>query len=313
MSDLFDARKLASRNNLPKEDRGFGTSFKTYGLRRIVIGEMLAQVSVLPAHGNIAFIEGYGDSEMLKVLQQKSDIKHGTLNLEGGLPFKPGVKRDRFGGGGVYMSGGDMVVTGDVVIGGRSFSSVSSGRGSTMMIVNGCEVDLSRAIRLVLMVPPTVNLKIDGLIGAIGITDRLDASVTFSPSHNANLAAGAIKSLVCDLSGSGEVDVREVAEDAELDISGSGRVYASSVRGAVEASISGSGSVSIDGGPTRQLKASISGSGNISHGGTVTGNARMRVSGSGNITVSRVNGEVDTSIGGMGTIRANGQVYKPRW
>lgn len=292
---------LANRNNLPARQGRQHEQFNASEFSKIVFGQMLAQVAIVPMPiDSINLISYDGDEEMLRAL--RSRVEGRTLKLEGQIPFKPGGSRHSFGSGMVF---------GDLTISGGSFSSYSSGNGD-VIVINGREVDLDRAIQLVLMVPSTMDLKFCELIGAVGITDHLDATLDFSQSVRADLKASSVQSLIGDISGSGKVTLESVVEDAELEISGSGSFNVGSVGGVVQAKITGSGNIVVNGGSSSRLRASVSGSGNVWHNGTVTGDARLRVSGGGHVTAAHVNGEVDSGVTGTGSVTANGHTYRPR-
>lgn len=297
---LGAGRMMSDRNNLPTTGR---RQERFPAVRKIVLGRMVAQVAIIPMPVAQISLIGYdGDAEMMSAL--RGSIEGGVLRLNGEIPFKPGSANNAFG----RTSG--IFVGGNVVIGGSSFSS-SSGGGDTI-ILDGREVDLGRSIRFGLVVPQDVDVKIGGLIGAIGITDHLDGELDFSPSVRAELVARSVESLVGDLNGSGKATVGAVTGDADMEVSGSGSFQVGSVSGKVDAQVSGSGDISVGGGASHKLRASVSGSGMIHHNGVVTGDARLSVSGSGEVTAATVRGEVDRSVSGSGYIRANGKTYRKR-
>lgn len=282
------SQSLSSRDNLPTRQAKRQENFSASNISKIVLGRMLAQVAIVPMPGidYIALLGYGGDREMLAAVHGR--IEGTTLKLEGEIPFKPGSSSGSFGGGGVFIGG-------NVTIVGSSYSSVSSsgGSGGDTIILNNREVDLDRAIQFTLMVPSTLNVKVSGLIGAIGITDYLDAELDFSPSIRAELVADGVKSLIGDLKGSGKASLTSVMESADLEVSGSGNI-------------------TISRGASRKFRGSVSGSGNVSHYGTVRGDARLRVSGSGSAIATRVEGEVDRSVTGSGRVTVNGKTYRPR-
>lgn len=293
---------LANRNNLPTSKGRTHQSFGC-GISKVVLGRMLAQIAIVPmAVTEISLIGHDGDEQMFGALEGR--VERGILKLEGEIPFKPGSARHSFGGG-VFMGG-------NVTISGGAFSSFSSGGSDGSIILNGREVDLDRAIRLVLIIPNTTNIEVTGLIGAVGITDYLDAELDFSPSIRAELVAGDVKSLIGDLSGSGKASIASVMKSADLEISGSGSFTIGEVYESVDAKVSGSGNVTISRGTSRTLRGSVSGSGNVSHYGTVLGNAHLRVSGSGNVVARAVQGKVYRRVTGSGQITVNGETYRPR-
>lgn len=292
---------LSNINNLPT---GKGRTHQSFGcgISKVVLGRMLAQIAIVPmAVTEISLIGHDGDEQMFGALEGR--VERGILKLEGEIPFKPGSARHSFGGG-VFMGG--------VTISGGAFSSFSSGGSDDAIILNGREVDLDRAIRLVLIIPSTTNIKVTGLIGAVGVTDYLDAELDFSPFIRAELSARDVKSLIGDLSGSGKASIASAMESADLEISGSGSFTIGKVYGSVDAKVSGSGDVTISRGTSRTLRGSVSGSGNVSHHGTITGDAHLQVSGSGNVVARAVQGKVYRRVTGSGQITVNGETYRPR-
>lgn len=311
---LGASRELADRGGLPQRRGQTHEEFKASGLTKIVLGRMLAQAAVLPMDVDRITVVSYdGDAQMLNAL--RGTVKGSVLHLEGDIPFKPGSGRNNVFGSGVHVS--NVFVGGNITIssvGGSSFTSISGGgAGGDMMILNGREVDLERYIRIAVIIPRTLDVKVGGFVGAVGFTDDLDGNLDFSPSIRAELTAQYVHSLQGELRGSGKATLAGVLNDADLDVSGSGSFDIGSVGGSVRAKVAGSGDVVVRGGTSRQLRASVSGSGDIRHRGTVTGDARLRVSGSGNVTALAVQGEVDSSVSGSGQITANGRTYRPRW
>ncbi|MDB5185342.1 MAG: hypothetical protein JWN38_1150 [Candidatus Saccharibacteria bacterium] len=291
------------------EGRGLPTAASDYkysrqlgaGVRTIVLDTMLAQVAVLPQQTDQVTLVVYGgDDEMIGRLVPV--VTNGVLTLKGDLPYKPGSASQN-------MRGGNVFIGGNVTISGGSFSSVDN----NVLIINGREVDLERAMQLVLMVPQGINLKVRGLVGAVGVGPGLGGEIDFSASLNTRLFANDATSLTGDVAGSGSAEVLLVDGDVDVEISGSGRFNIGQATGKIEAKISGSGRVTIAGGRSRSLRASVSGSGKITHQGSLVGDARLRVSGSGKIEVGTVGGELDHNISGSGKITANGQTYKSRW
>lgn len=302
---------LANRANLPAGPGLGQQQYPAANIDRVVLGRMLAQVAVVPMPGidTVTVVAHGGDKAMLAAL--RGTVEGRTLRLEGTIPFKPGTASS-FGSG--TFIGGNVTVTGMTVVNGRvvSGSTVTGGSGDTI-ILNGREVDLDRSIRLVVVIPTTVDLAVRDLIGAVGITGDLDGVLDFAPAVRCDLVAAGIAAFEGELRGSGKATIAAVSGDADIQVSGSGTCILGSVAGSVDAKVSGSGDVTIQAGSTRRLRAQVSGSGDIRHGGTVTGSARLRVSGSGDVRVATVTGEIDQSVAGSGAITANGRTYRPRW
>ena len=301
---LGASASLANRNNLPTRKGRRQEQFSTSHISRVEFGQMLAQVAVVPMDVDRITLIGYdGDEEMLRAV--RGYVEGSTLKLEGQIPFLPGGGSGR----GSHMVFGD-VVGGVTIMGGSVYAGGSI--GGDVIMSHGRVVDLDRAIQFALVVPTTMNIKVSDLIGAIGITDHLDATLDFSPSIRAELSASSVNALIGDIHGSGKVTLDSVSDNADLEVSGSGSFHVGSVGGEIQAKVSGSGDVTINGGNSRRLRATVSGSGNVNHHGVVTGGARLRVSGSGHVNAVRVDGDVDAKVSGSGSIYANGRSYEPR-
>lgn len=309
MSDRFFAAStaLASRDTLPTGPGRSQSTYDTADIDRIVLGRMLAQIAVvpMPSASTITVVAHDGDQAMLSALH--GSIQGRTLRLDGDMPFKPGTSTSF--GSGTFIGGN---VTSMTVVNGRVVSGSTSSGGGTI-ILDGREVDLARSIKLVLAVPPTIDLAVRDLIGAVGITGDLEGDLDFAPTVQTHLVAAGVADFYGDLRGSGRATIAAVSGDADIQVSGSGTCILGSVTGNVNATISGSGDVTIQSGTTRRLRAQVSGSGDIRHGGTVAGDARLSVSGSGDIRIATVTGDVDHSVAGVGEITANGRTYSPRW
>lgn len=338
-------RELTNRANLPSRDDKVQRQeeFSLNGVTTLVLGEMLAQVAILPMPRlqTIRLLCFDGDREMLNAV--RGEVRGGKLTLEGTLPYKAGSPQRGHGnvyGGNVFgrntvISGGAFISGGSVHIGNGNIISGDfiGGNGEETLIIGGREVDLNRSFQMVLIVPQTLNLKVDRFVGSIGITDELLGELNYSPSFKSYLyAPHGLGALAGDLSGSGYLEVGHVRGETELDISGSadaifgelqgtavleisgsGKIRCRSAAATARASVSGSGKITFECGTTPSLRASVSGSGKVAHYGTITGNARLSVSGSGKIEAPRVLGEVNPSVTGSGKVIANGQTYRPRW
>lgn len=304
---LSASSSLADPRNLPTGNGRTEERFNASGIHTVTLGLMLAQVAVIPMNTNGIQLIGYsGDEAMLRALHGRAE--GGDLHIGGDLPFKAGQASGGFNRGGNVFIGGSMSFTG-----GTFTSYSSSGGGFTQMVVNGREVDLARAIEVVLVIPRSMNVRVREVVGAIGFTDDLDGSLDFSPEFQANVVARGVKSIAGEVRGSGRADIGHVAGDAEVEISGSGTVQFGSVAGRIAARISGSGNVGINGDTSQSMRARVSGSGSITHHGRILGGAELKVSGSGQIHTGTVGGTVDAKVSGMGSIYANGQTYQPRW
>lgn len=301
---------LATRANLPSGP-GLGQDrYDAAGVDKIVLGRMLAQIAVVPMEGigTITVATHDGDRDMLSAL--RGTLQGRTLRLDGTLPFKSSAAGHSFGSG--TFIGGNATVTGMTMVNGRLVSGTIVS-GSDTIILDGREIDLARTLKLVLVVPSTIDLAIRDLIGAVGITDDLDGRLDFAPTVQTHLVAAGITAFDGDLRGSGRATIAAVSGDTDIQVTGSGTCVLGSVTGTVNAKISGSGDVTIQSGTTRRLRAQVSGSGDIRHRGTVTGDAHLSVSGSGDVHLATVTGEVDHSVTGSGRITANGRTYHSRW
>jgi len=305
---LGASHDLANRNNLPTHHARRQENFDASRINKITLGRMLAQVAIIPTNVNQITLIGYGGDERM-MAAVKGRVEGSTLKFDGDIPFKSGGGHNSFGHS---RFGNNAFVGGNITIGNGSFTSFSSSGGGDMIVLDGREVDLERAIQLVLMVPTTMNVKVGGLIGAVGITDHLDAELDFSPSIRAELSASSVRSLIGDLSGSGKVTLGNVIEDADLEITGSGSFRVNTIGGKITARVTGSGNIVVEQGTSRILRASVTGSGQVRHGGTVD-TARLSVTGSGHILAANVRGDVDHDITGSGTITFNGKTNDSRW
>lgn len=313
---LANSAQLARRDNLPATQARRQEHFNADGITKVELGSALALVAVVPMPG-IDFINLFaydGDEEILSTLH--GHVRDSTLKVTADVPFKPAQSQHHRGNSvngtifGTYISAD--TVYGDINIGsfgGNSFTSMSGGGGTTI-IIDGREVDLERPIRFALMVPDTMNLKVSGLIGAVGITDYLNAKLTFVPSHEVELMADSLKSVTAKLSGSGRLKLRRVDETAKITISGSGHFTTDSVGGKVDATVSGSGTIVVNGGTSSGLEVNVSGSGTVHHNGKVDGPVEIGVSGVANVNVrSTTDDDPEVTIRGVATVMINGRVH----
>lgn len=300
---LGASRGLAGVDRLPAVGVQRQERFDAAGVKQVVLGRMLAQVVVMPMPTDVVTLVGYGgDASMLERLS--ASVRGGRLTVSGQVPFVPGS------GGGAFFFGDAATVN---VSGAGSFTSYSGGSASTRLVADGREVDLDRSIQIGLVVPVSMNVKVVGVVGAIGITDDVAGELDFSPSLTTDLYARGVGSLTGDVSGAARAVVERVDGDAQFEVSGSGKVDLGQVGGAADLRVSGSGSIAVTGGASRRLRARVSGSGSVRHGGVVTGDARLRVSGSGSVSAAAVEGDVDRSVTGSGTARVGGRRFDRDW
>ncbi|MBL7930303.1 MAG: DUF2807 domain-containing protein [Bacteroidia bacterium] len=111
-----------------------------------------------------------------------------------------------------------------------------------------------------------------------------------------------------DISGSGEVTVKNTLHTAYLsvNVSGSGDISIAGLQAAaLDVKISGSSDIQIDSGDTKNEDFNISGSGNIDVLGVKSTNSKIKVSGSGDVKVY-VTDYLDVHISGSGDISYKG-------
>ena len=276
------------------------------GLTRVKLGEMYAQVAVVPTDTDTVTVAAGGDNELANTLT--STVKQSTLHLESELPFKDGATGNTVSTGANIVMGtiSDMTIVNGVI------TNFSGSNGSTT-IINGREVDTERGIQVVVYLPRHMTIYVGDVYGTVAIVKPHDGDLIFAPTSQCDLQTDDVHGDVeIDLSGSSQGDIGRVKGSADVDVSGSGSVNFNAVEGAFVAQISGSGDATIAEGTTSRMRASVSGSGDIQVHSTVTNDARLRVSGSGKITVREVGGDVDTNVSGSGTITANGERYRRR-
>lgn len=307
---LGAGRNLADRKGLPTSRPQINQSWKPREVRTIKLGTMLGQVAIMPQQTDRVSLAGFGGDEQM-ISRLRTVVRDGTLYVEGELPFKP-VRSSRFGGGSYNLFGDGVVITGDSLHIGGGFSTGGRG-GQRMLIVDGREVDLSRYIQLVLVVPVGTNVRVGDMVGAVGIGPSLGGALDFSARFDTRIFAYDVTELTGKVSGQGCVEVQLVHQSADIQVSGQGDFILGSVGDEFDASVSGQGSIRVNGGNSRSMRASVSGQGSIIHDGTVLGGASLKVSGMGDINARKVSGAVDARVSGMGKIVANGKTYRSRW
>lgn len=128
---------------------------------------------------------------------------------------------------------------------------------------------------------------------------------TLSVAGSGDIRVGDIGGPVkASISGSGDIALGAIGGGASLQIAGSGDIEAGSVNGETTAQISGSGDIHIDEGRAQDLDVSVTGSGDFVFGGVST-NLDAAVRGSGLISVAANEGDLRTSQ--KGDIRVGGR------
>jgi Putative auto-transporter adhesin, head GIN domain len=110
-------------------------------------------------------------------------------------------------------------------------------------------------------------------------SDKMDISL--GGSGNIVMSQATYNTLECSIAGSGGIELAGKANNARIDVSGSGEVNARNMEmNELRAQISGSGSISAN--VVQLLKADVSGSGEIHYSGSPT--VETNVSGSGSVS-----------------------------
>lgn len=273
------------------------------GLTRLKLGQMYAQIAVVPTDTDSITVAAGGDNKLADALT--ATVKQSTLHLESDLPFKPEATSNTISMGSNIVRGNisDMTIVNGVV------TNMSGSNGNTT-IVNGRELDTERGIQVVVYLPRHMKIHVKEVYGDVNIIKPHNNDLIFTPATQCNLQTDDLDGDVeIGISGSSQANIGRVAGGVDVGISGSASINFTSVDGAMNAQISGSASVTIAGGTTSRMRAIVSGSGSIQALGTITNDARLRVSGSGNITARQVDGDLDTTVNGSGMIMANGQSY----
>jgi hypothetical protein len=213
--------------------------WSSHEIHTIRLGPMLAQVSILPQEvDRVSLVRYDGDGEMIS-RRLRANVHDGVLTIKGELPFMPG-QSGRFGGEqlnvGITISGDDMFVGG------------SGSCGKRVLIVNGREVDLSRAFRIALIVPIGTNVRIGDMVGAVGIGPNLGGALDSSARFDTHVFAYDVTELTGEVSGQGRAEVQYVHGSAEVEVSGAGHVAIGSVGNRFDAKVSGAGDIRVEGG-----------------------------------------------------------------
>lgn len=304
-------------------------------IHTIHLGLMLAKVIIVPENTNhVAMRLHSGSEELFNKL--RATVRSGKLSITCDLPYKTGAAGGALRGmfsrnhGNIHVSGSGIVVSGsgDIHVSGGNIHIGGGRRGSSVMIIDGREVDLSKKLEIGLIVPINTNVEVDELIGDTIISrnlgGRLQLAIKSKSTVNAQ-AVGVLSGFVsghgdvaigavagdCDFSlgGQGDCTIGAVAGNATVELSGQGECELSSVAGRFNSRVSGQGSIKVKGGVSTSMEGRVSGQGSISHRGAITGDARLQVSGMGDIRVARVNGRVEPRVSGLGKIIANGRTY----
>lgn len=152
-----------------------------------------------------------------------------------------------------------VVVRGDDNLVGLVSTEVQSG---ALVVDETGNFETVTPMSVEITVPSLDEVRLSGS-GTIRIDGHeLDSLAVALPGSGRIVGAGAVETLIVEISGSGEVDLGElVARDATVDLSGSGSVLLH-VTGALAVEISGTGSVTYTGDPDR-VDRDISGTGSV--------------------------------------------------
>lgn len=165
--------------------------------------------------------------------------------------------------------------SGTIIIGGRGIAI----GGSNISIGGGGSTP--NDVKIIVQVPKGAAVDLSDVDGRITVGDT-EGSLRLSVSGEANVRVGRIGTLRARLSGSSQMDIRQVTGDVSINVSGAG-------------------SINIAGGEVKELTVSLSGMGNVHFGGTAQ-DAYLSVSGMGNVNVDRVVNQLHRSMSGMGRI-----------
>ncbi len=154
---------------------------------------------------------------------------------------------------------------------------------------------------ITLHVPARFPLGIDAA-GATNYHVTVGGTLSIAQSGSGALDATQTTKLDMDLSGSGAVQVLDVAGPIGIDLSGAENVTIKHAQSdAVSVKSSGSGHVWINGGSVERLSVDGSGSGDVTLAGSV-GAADIDLSGSGGVSIGTLTGKLTQDISGSGIV-----------
>lgn len=257
----------------------------------IKLKTMLGLIAVLPQQTDRVTLAVYGsDKQMINL---RTNVQGGVLNIEGELPFKPSLLDGLLGFRGVDLS----------------FSVPGVRR---ILFVDGRRIDLSRYIQLVLTVPIGTNVSIGNLIGAIGIGSNL-GRLDFSSSFDANVYARSVAVFTGEIRGHNKVQVRRVDNSTAINVSGRGSCVIGSVGGVFNAHASDFGKVHVEGSRSHAMRAEVSGHASIRHGGIVLGETHLWARDTGTIDVRQIKGKIHSRASDLGVITVDSQMCDMHW
>ena len=180
-----------------------------------------------------------------------------------------------------------------------------SGRIITRAVANGLDVGLSGSGAIMVeQASGPVSIRGSGS-GELVVNGGRATSVDVQVSGSGDVRfKGVAEDLRANLSGDGQISAGSVTRSLGVDISGSGDMAVEQASGTVRAQISGSGALRIDGGHASNVDARLSGSGDVDFAG-VADTLNASASGSGNLRVARVTGAVVSSTSGSGRVSVN--------
>lgn len=131
--------------------------------------------------------------------------------------------------------------------------------------------------------PAGTEIDVDGMTGVFNAGD-LNGDLSFSGAGAVDATVGTLSSADFRIAGAADVTLGDVAGRAEVSISGAGDFHVASAQ-------------SID--------IALRGAGNVTTG-EIRGGADISIAGMGDVELASVNGRVDISISGAGTVDING-------
>jgi hypothetical protein len=194
--------------------------------------------------------------------------------------------------------------------------------------------------QIVVRMPLDARVSADGgVFGAISASNRLDLDVSgcgdwvvgnvhdhlgVSNSGSAAVRTGAAGQMTVQVSGSGRIVTRAVANGLDAALSGSAAIIVEQASGPVSIRGSGSGELVVNGGRATSVDVQLSGSGDVRFMGVaedlhadLSGNGRISagavtrslgvdITGSGDISVEQASGTVRADVSGSGALRIDG-------
>lgn len=245
------------------ESKSVVAGIHSYSSKRLDIRNVFADIRIVPIDGNKMTVSVSGPSKVTDGI--KVTERDGVLVIED--------RSSRSFGSNVAMIRDE---NGNV-------TSITSGSG--VIIVNGHRIsasgtEQSEVAKVVVGVPKKTPITVSDFSGSMDIGD------TYGPIavdiNSGTVRMGHVGRSRLTVSGTGDLDVAEVADELSV-------------------SIQGTGDVTVRRGTVQMLETSIQGSGDFNFGGEAK-DADLSVMGSGDINVTRVTGSVKKQVLGSGDI-----------